>query len=55
VEKGLKKDDTYNWALLFADTNMLGVSGTVFSEAISLDSDKTKKESRKEKRNNMKT
>lgn len=34
----------YNWTLLLADMNMLGVSGTAFSEVIYLDSDKTKKE-----------
>lgn len=31
----------YNWTLLLADMNMLGVSGTAFSEVLSLDSDKT--------------
>jgi len=31
----------YNWTLLLADMNMLGVSGTAFSEVLSLDSEKT--------------
>jgi len=39
----------YNWTLLLAGMNMLGVSGTAFSEVISLDSDKTKKERKKER------
>jgi hypothetical protein len=47
VEKGLKKGLAYNWTLLLADMKMLGVSGTEFSEVISLDSYNRKKKRKK--------
>jgi len=48
-KRDLKIFGTYNWTLLLADMNMLRVSGTAFSsEVISLDSDKTKKERKKD-------
>jgi hypothetical protein len=53
AEKGLKKDFVHtqdNCTLLLADMKMLGVSGTAFSEVISLDSNNRKKERRKERK-----